>query len=80
MYPLEHIPDCSASSAVKGAEQTMNFHISTSQPNEHLLAKLHCPLCASATTMPFLRRSGVPVLTNLLMVSIATKNSPKVLR
>jgi rfaE bifunctional protein nucleotidyltransferase chain/domain len=35
---------------------------------EQLLTK-RCPLCASTTTTPFLRRSGVPVLTNLLIAS-----------
>src|SRR5581483_8505345 len=49
--------------SVKGAEQTMTFP----QP-EQLLTK-RCPLCASTTTTPFLRRSGVPVLTNLLIAS-----------
>src|SRR5437660_6109581 len=49
--------------SVKGAKQTMNF-----PQLEQLLTK-RCPLCASTTTTPFLRRSGVPVLTNLLIAS-----------
>lgn len=45
----------------------MDFLFTTTGPNEHLLAKLRCPVCSATTLTPFLQRNAVPVLTNLLM-------------
>jgi hypothetical protein len=45
----------------------MDFPFHTTKQNEHFQKRLRCPLCSSSTLTPFLRRVGVPVLTNLLM-------------
>lgn len=45
----------------------MDFLFNTTKQHEHFLERFRCPLCFSKTLTPFLHRSGVPVLTNLLM-------------
>jgi 2-polyprenyl-3-methyl-5-hydroxy-6-metoxy-1,4-benzoquinol methylase len=45
----------------------MDFLLNVTKQNEYFRERLRCPLCSSTTLTPFLRRNGVPVLTNLLM-------------
>ncbi len=56
----------------------MDSFLNTILQSENLLAKQLCPLCSSIVVTPFLYRSRVPVLTNLLLLTQeAAKQIPR---